>query len=181
MVGCSLPLLASATRAQDADTSTSSKSPLDSTLHAGNFHFSAGARAALIDLWQNSTNARSERVACLGGYRQAAITYLTRVEPITDQEADSMHVQAVASIEQCRPPRWLGTVHTHIAKYNGVIPYATFSGADRGVIAQWHRTWNTEGVFCILYSDVQAHCESGDDRSGDALYARRYGSGPPSP
>jgi hypothetical protein len=106
---------------------------------------------------------------------------VTRVKALDGQEADSMQVQAVASIEQCKPPLWFGTVHTHIARYNDTLPYSTFSGADRGVIAQWHRTWRTEGVFCILYTDVNAHCEAGYDRSGDAQYARRYGSGPPQP
>ncbi|MDQ3699116.1 MAG: hypothetical protein M3373_14020, partial [Gemmatimonadota bacterium] len=79
------------------------------------------------------------------------------------------------------PPFWFGTVHTHIAKYDGATPYSTFSAADRGVIAHWHRTWRTDGVFCILFTEVDAHCESGYDRSGGAVYARRYGSGPPQP
>ncbi|HEU4564763.1 MAG TPA: hypothetical protein VFS05_08950, partial [Gemmatimonadaceae bacterium] len=134
-----------------------------------------------IELWRSSSEAMVERVACIAGELANGVTTVTRIEVLEGQEGDSMQVQAVASIEQCRPPEWLGTVHTHIAKYDGEMPYSTFSGADRGVIAQWHRTWQTEGVFCILFSDVQAHCESGYDQSGDALYARRYGGGPPTP
>jgi hypothetical protein len=105
----------------------------------------------------------------MGGYQHGAITYITRVEQLTVDDADSLHAGAVASIRTCAPPEWLGTVHTHIALFEG-RPYVTFSGADRGVMAAWHRRWQADGVFCVLYDERRAHCEAGD-QSGDPVYS----------
>lgn len=170
-----------ATMLAEAATAQVSGPEADSTFAAGNFIFTRGARTALIALWKESTEANAERVACIGGYRQNGIARITTVREIPSQAADSMQVQAVESIEQCRPPQWFGTVHTHIVRYKNELPYSTFSAADRGVIAQWHRTWQTDGTFCVLFNDVHAHCETGYERSGDAAYAKRYGGGPAAP
>lgn len=189
VIACSLLLAAAAgarvAGAQIPGTQTAAPpvmgGSIDSALDNGNFHFSTDARATLIALWKRSTEVNAERVACIGGHSENGVAYVDTVQELAGQDADSMQVQAVVSIEQCHPPQWFGTVHTHIVKYKGQLPYSTFSGADRGVIAQWHRTWKSDGVFCILFSDVQAHCESGYDQSGDAIYARRYGGEPPTP
>lgn len=71
-----------------------------------------------------------------------------------------MGVAASVSIERCGPPDWFGTAHTHIALRDGHRPYATFSGADRGVMGFWLERWGTDGVFCVLYSAAAAHCEA---------------------
>jgi hypothetical protein len=123
------------------------------------FSFDGGAAAQLHDLWAASANARQERVACLGGYRSGGAWRVTSVEPLA-AAADSFGVSANTSIERCGPPSWLGTVHTHIAHRGDGSPYATFSGADRGVMALWWRRWRTSGVFCVLYSERDAHCEA---------------------
>jgi hypothetical protein len=123
------------------------------------FSFDAGAAAQLHALWAESAGAREERVACLGGYRSGGSWRVTAVERLA-AAADSFGVSASTSIERCGPPQWLGTVHTHIAHRGDGSPYATFSGADRGVMALWWRRWRTAGVFCVLYTDRDAHCEA---------------------
>jgi hypothetical protein len=138
------------------------------------FHFDARARISLQSLWRTSDAAKQERVACLGGYQHADTTYITRVEPVST-DADSLQATAAASLRECRPPEWLGTVHTHVARING-HPYVTFSGSDRAVMAAWHQRWQADGVFCVLYDDRRAHCEAGDDRMGEAEYAYARGN-----
>jgi len=123
------------------------------------FSFDEAAAADLHELWRASTDAREERVACLGGYRRGGSWRVTSVEPLA-AAADSFGVSANASIERCGPPHWLGTVHTHIAHRGDGSPYATFSGADRGVMALWWRRWRAAGVFCVLYTERDAHCEA---------------------
>ena len=56
-------------------------------------------------------------------------------------------------------PAWQGTVHTHIALYDGRRPYSTFSGADRGVMLTWGQRWRIDGTFCLLFSETSVHCE----------------------
>jgi hypothetical protein len=75
------------------------------------------------------------------------------------------------SLETCGPPRWQGTVHTHVALYDGERPYSRFSGADRGVNRLWWRRWNAEGMFCVLYSQTGAYCEI-DGPRGVAIFPR---------
>ena len=108
-------------------------------------------------MWRTSTGAKQELVACLGGYVTDGVWYLSAVEPLA-AAADSLGVSAGTSIAQCGPPRWLGTVHTHVALRDGVSPYPTFSGADRGVMQLWAQQWRRPGIFCVLYSDRDAHC-----------------------
>jgi hypothetical protein len=134
------------------------------------FHFSAEASHSLRALWQISVNAGQERVACIGGHSENGVAYITRVQGLVPSGADSMYVSAITSLEQCAPPEWLGTVHTHIAHYEG-RPYVVFSRNDRMVMLMWRRHWHQPGVFCILYSDWEATCEAGYDAMGRAEYA----------
>ena len=138
--------------------------------HSGGFSFRTGARDSLRTLWVGSTDAREERVACIGGVRLMGTAYVTRVMPLAVAAADSMHISAATSIKQCGAPEWLGTVHTHIAKFGG-RPFVTFSPDDRRVMSMWRKRWHAEGVFCVLYSETEAHCEAGDVQSGDPVYA----------
>jgi len=138
------------------------------------FHFDSRARISLQALWRTSDASKQERVACMGGYQHADTTYITRVEPVSS-DADSLYATAGASLQECRPPEWLGTVHTHVARIDG-HPYVTFSGSDRAVMAAWHQRWQADGVFCVLYDNQRAYCEAGDDRTGDAVYAYARGN-----
>ena len=122
------------------------------------FHFTPEAARQLWLLWSASVAAKQERVACLGGYFAEGVWQLTQIEPLVT-DADSLGASAGESIERCGPPLWLGTVHTHIALRDGGRPYPTFSGADRGIMHVWSRRWNANGVFCLLYTDHDAHCE----------------------
>src|SRR5688500_14043775 len=136
----------------------------------GGFSFRTDARDSLAVLWVGSVGAKEERVACIGGVRLLGTAYVTRVMPLEPSAADSLHISAATSIKQCGAPEWFGTVHTHIAKFNG-RPFVTFSPDDRRVMAAWRRRWRAEGVFCVLYSDREAHCEAGEVQSGDPVYA----------
>jgi hypothetical protein len=138
------------------------------------FRFTNAARAALHNLWQTSTDHKQEEVACIGGYRRDGVSYISRVERVPTY-ADSMNAAAAVSLRDCGAPDWLGTVHTHIARFGG-LPYVTFSAPDRGVMREWHSRWKADGVFCVLYDEQHAYCEAGDESSGDALYAYPRGN-----
>ena len=116
------------------------------------------ARVALRALWSTSVEAKAERVACLASVLDEDTLRITRVLPL-DAGADSLAVSAGASLERCGPPEWQGTVHTHVALKDGQRPYALFSGADRGIMLMWWQRWKSDGTFCLLYAENQAHCE----------------------
>ncbi len=136
----------------------------------GPFLFESEARRVLRGLWQESSGRREERVACLGGHYDGHIFHIARAERVHLQFADSFRVDPAPSIDQCAPPAWLGTAHTHIARVRGRPQLPTFSGSDRTVMAQWRFRWKTEGVFCVLFSETAAYCEYGLTLSGDAVY-----------
>lgn len=138
------------------------------------FGFDRDASVHLSALWSASVAAREERVACMAAVRRDDGWAITAIRELTPVGADSMGISAVASLRECRPPEWMGTVHTHIATFGG-IPYTTFSAPDRDVMTRWRKRWGTEGVFCILYSETMAHCEGEGDDSGDFAYS----AGPP--
>ena len=94
------------------------------------FRFDPSAQAELRRLWVESTGARTERVACLAGQIVSDTVRVTRILPLTDW-ADSLAVSAQQSLDECGPPQWQGTVHTHVAVHGGGEPYSRFSGADR--------------------------------------------------
>jgi hypothetical protein len=144
---------------------------LSEVSEASAFRFDVDASAQLQALWQASTSVKQELVACIGGSRSGGVWRIDRVEPVA-AAADSVGVSANVSIERCGPPRWLGTVHTHIALRPDGQPYATLSGADRGVMSLWWRRWRTQGVFCVLYTAHDAHCEAdGQLMAGPATHA----------
>lgn len=124
------------------------------------FQFEADASSELHRLWHLSADAKREMVACLGGEPTGDGVRVTRVRILESNRGDSLGVSAQASIDECRPPEFRGTVHTHIARYDGEHPYDSFSGADRGVILLWWRRWQGEGFFCVLYSATDAYCEA---------------------
>jgi hypothetical protein len=134
------------------------------------FRFEPNAQTELRHLWVESTGASSERVACLAGEIVRDTVRITRILPLMGR-ADSLGVSAERSLEECGPPRWQGTVHTHVARRSGGEPYARFSGADRGVNRLWWRRWNSEGMFCVLYSATDAYCEI-DGPAGLSIYPR---------
>ena len=124
------------------------------------FEVDAGVGHAFRELWEASSAAGAERVACIGGEPRDGVGHISRVQVLEPGDADSLGIAASTSIERCSPPEWFGTAHTHIARYDGEHPYRTFSGADRGVMMLWWRRWRTDGIFCVLYSSTNAHCET---------------------
>lgn len=130
--------------------------------HAGGprvFRFEPDARDALHLLWSSSLSSRAERVACLAGVIEGDTVRVFRILPLVATGGDSLGISANASLEACGPPSWQGTVHTHIAMRAGQRPYSRFSGADRGVMLMWGQRWKATGMFCVLFSSEQAHCE----------------------
>ena len=71
-----------------------------------------------------------------------------------------MGISALESVEECGPPDWSGTVHTHIALYSEDLPSKRFSAQDRIAMRLWYDRWRTDGVFCVLYSPEYANCEA---------------------
>jgi hypothetical protein len=124
------------------------------------FRFSAEAGAALKALWAESVEAHQERVACLAADIRGDTVFVNRVHRVSPDAADSLGVSATASIEQCGPPDWDGTVHTHVALYTEESPSRRFSGQDRTVMQMWYARWRADGVFCVAYSEQSAHCEA---------------------
>jgi hypothetical protein len=124
------------------------------------FRFSVEAGRVLGELWQASVAAKEERVACLASSIRNDTVYVSAIEPLDPEAADSMGISAVASIERCGPPKWSGTVHTHIALYTEDGPSTRFSGQDRIAMRLWYDRWQSDAVFCLVYSDRHAHCEA---------------------
>ncbi len=124
------------------------------------FRFSAEAGVALGALWEESVRTAQERVACLAADISGDTVLVTRVLRIEPDAADSMGISAGASIEQCGPPEWDGTVHTHVALYTDEGPSRRFSGQDRTVMRMWYDRWHADGVFCVAFSERSAHCEA---------------------
>jgi hypothetical protein len=137
------------------------------------FRFSPEAGRALRALWDSSLAAREERVACLASSLRNDTVFVSAIEPLEPEGADSMGISATASVERCGPPQWSGTVHTHIALYTDDQPSTRFSGQDRIAMRLWYDRWHADGVFCLVYSERDAHCEAdgvvGGMRSGPRL------------
>jgi len=118
----------------------------------------SAAGPVLKQLWQESVAARAERVACLGGTIGPDTVWITAAAQVTTT-ADSLGAGAEASLEQCAPPRWIGTVHTHIRSTDDSEPVARFSPGDRAVMSAWVERWGRKGAFCLLHRPKAAHCE----------------------
>jgi hypothetical protein len=124
------------------------------------FRFSPESGRALGALWRASLAAREERVACLASTIRHDTVFVSRIVPLAAEEADSMGIGSSESVERCGPPEWSGTVHTHIALFSDSLPSTLFSAQDRGVMRRWYQRWHANGVFCLVYSARDAHCEA---------------------
>lgn len=124
------------------------------------FRFAREAGAALTTLWNASVAAKEERVACLAASVRNDTVFVSRILPLDPEEADSMGISSTASVGRCGPPEWAGTIHTHIYLFTDSMPSTTFSAQDRGVMRRWYERWHSDGVFCVVYSSRDAHCEA---------------------
>ncbi len=124
------------------------------------FRFAREAGGALSALWESSVAAREERVACLAASIRNDTVFVSRILPLVPEEADSMGISSTSAVDQCGPPEWVGTVHTHVYLYTDSLPSTTFSAQDRGVMRKWYERWQSDGVFCVVYSARDAHCEA---------------------
>jgi hypothetical protein len=137
--------------------SATAQSPAGSS---ATFRFSPEAGAGLKALWLASAQAHEERAACLGAIVRHDTVFVQSILPLPPEAADSMAISATASIDRCGPPMWAGTVHTHVAAYDGDRPSTRFSGQDRVVQRMWYDRWHTDAVFCVVYTEQDAHCEA---------------------
>jgi hypothetical protein len=138
------------------------------------FRFELDAQPQLHQLWAASLSEKAERVACLAASIAGDTVRISNILPLEHARSDSLGVSASASLETCGPPRWHGTVHTHVALHDGRRPYSLFSGADRGVMMLWWQRWRADGVFCLLYSEQDVICEI-EGPEGAVLFPRsRY-------
>jgi hypothetical protein len=137
------------------------------------FRFEPDAGPQLHQLWNASVDAKAEQVACLAATIENDTVRISDVFPLGSGYADSLGVSARASLDTCGPPRWRGTVHTHVALRDGRRPYSLFSGADRGVMMLWWHQWREDGVFCLLYSEQDVICEI-EGPEGAVLFPRSH-------
>jgi hypothetical protein len=137
------------------------------------FRFELNATPELHRLWETSSAAKAERVACLAASIESDTVRISRVAALESGRSDSLGISAGASLEHCGPPEWRGTVHTHVALQDGQRPYSLFSGADRGVMMLWWRRWSEAGVFCLLYSANEVICEI-EGPEGAVLFPRSH-------
>ncbi len=119
----------------------------------------APARPVLTALWQASISARAERVACVSGRIGRDTVWISGGARVVMSGADSLTAEGEPSLVQCGPPRWIGTVHTHIRSTDDPDPAPRFSPGDRAQMSAWVRRWGRPGAFCVLYSAEGAHCE----------------------
>jgi hypothetical protein len=98
------------------------------------FRFELDAQPELHRLWEASAQAKAERVACLAATIDSDTVHISRVLSLDPGPADSLGISAGASLEQCGPPEWRGTVHTHVALRDGQRPYSLFSGPGGAVL-----------------------------------------------
>jgi hypothetical protein len=124
------------------------------------FTFTPEAGRAIRALWDESVASQAERAACLGATVRDGTVRVSRVLPLPPDGADSMGISATASIERCGPPEWSGTLHTHVALYTDDSPSKRFSAQDRIAMRMWYDRWHADGVFCVVYSARDAHCEA---------------------
>jgi hypothetical protein len=138
------------------------------------FRFDRGAAPELHRLWESSIQTKTEQVACLSATLDPDTVRISGILPLAPGPSDSLGVSAGASLSDCGPPEWRGTVHTHVALQDGQRPYSLFSGADRGVMMLWWRRWAVAGVFCLIYTDRDVICEI-EGPGGAVLFPRsRY-------
>ena len=137
------------------------------------FRFEPMARPHLHQLWTSSLNARTELVACLAATIEGDTVRISEVFPLVQGRSDSLGVSASASLDTCGPPKWRGTVHTHIALRDSGQPYSLFSGADRGVMMMWWQRWRADGVFCLIYSEQDVLCEI-EGPEGAVIFPRSH-------
>ena len=152
--GIVLPAAMAVSAAASSATAQTGRAP------QATFRFSHEAGIGLQALWQESLAAREERVACLASTIRNDTVFVTRIAMVKSEEADSLGISASASVEQCGPPVWSGTVHTHIARYSDSLPSTRFSAQDRTAMRLWYDRWHADGVFCLIYSARDAHCEA---------------------
>jgi hypothetical protein len=141
----------------DSITSTDSTRP---ARRQPAFRFSREAGLGLRAMWEESVSAKQERVACLSAEIRNDTVSVARILELVPHDADSMSIGSEASILRCGPPNWSGTVHTHVAAYSDDRPSTLFSAQDRGVMRRWYQRWQADGVFCLVYSARDAHCEA---------------------
>lgn len=132
--------------------------PLAAQVQPG-WSLGAGVGDSLHRVWQRSLAERREQVACLGGTVALDTVRITLVLPLDVPASDSLTASAEESLATCGPPRWIGTVHSHVRSTDSALPVNRFSQGDRAVMSAWRSRWGRRGAFCVVYSERGMHCE----------------------
>jgi hypothetical protein len=136
---------------------------------------SLNVRPVLERLWRDSVRDNRELVACLAGAPRGDAFRISRAEPLESlvdvpdslrgdpaAESDSVSVGTyltALSIETCRPPEWVGAVHTHSSRVAD-LRYPKLSPYDERVVSRWHERWRKDSVFCVLFQEGSPpYCE----------------------
>ncbi len=127
----------------------------------------AGVGDSLQRVWQLSLAERREQVACLAGTVALDTVRITLVLPLAVPASDSLTASAEESLAACGPPRWIGTVHSHVRSTDSALPVNRFSPGDRAVMSAWRSRWGVRGAFCVVYSERGMHCEVWPPPAGD--------------
>ena len=125
------------------------------------FRFTAEAGRTLQRLWEASVAAQQERVACLAAEVRNDSVFVAPRAPARDVRG-RLHDHRVRTSRSSAAdhPRGPGRSTRHVAEYSDGLPSTTFSAQDRGVMRRWYERWHADGVFCVVYSRRDAHCEA---------------------
>lgn len=118
-----------------------------------------GVGDSLRAVWEQSLSLRREGVACLAGSIAPDTIRITLVQSLVSTAADSLTADAEQSLVACGPPRWIGTVHSHVRSTDSELSVNRFSPGDRAVMSAWRSRWGRRGAFCVVYSESGMHCE----------------------
>ncbi len=138
------------------------------------FASSLDAQPELHRLWDASVGAKAERVACLAATIGGdTVRDLPGLSPRTRSGRLTRHLGRVHRWRTAARPS--GGVRCTPTWRSGtaVHPYSLFSGADRGVMMLWWRRWETDGIFCLLYSPDEVICEI-EGPEGAVLFPRSH-------
>ena len=72
------------------------------------FRFELNATPELHRLWETSSAAKAERVACLAANLEGDTVRISQVVPLDSGQSDSLGISAAASLDTCGPPRVAG-------------------------------------------------------------------------
>jgi hypothetical protein len=91
--------------------------------------------------------------------------YITAISNLNEENATHGNVRALEALEVCKPPEWLGIIHTHplyelsTRAMKVSATYGYFSKNDMSMYAWWGiRNGPIRATHCVLYTKTRAFC-----------------------